>query len=260
MFAVPQQPWKRTLPNAAASLYTTASDYAKFVLAVINGEGLNTSLIQEMLKPQIQLDPHCIECLKKKPEGLSEELTWGLGWGLEKRGQETSFWHWSDNMLFTAYCSGSAERKSAIVFFTNSSNGLSLRDDIVTTTLGGEHPAFKWIHYDQYNSPAMIFRQVVLKKGTEQGFITYHNLKQEYGNKDDIIPESTLNELGYMLLELNRFDEAVEIFRLNIEEHPESWNVYDSLAEAYANNGDKGRAINYYNIALKKVNDKTNRE
>jgi len=46
--------------------------------------------------------------------------------------------------------------------------------------------------------------------------------------------ERQLNLLGYELLGKRSFAEAIEVFKLNVENHPDSWNVYDSLAEAYA--------------------------
>ena len=46
--------------------------------------------------------------------------------------------------------------------------------------------------------------------------------------------ERQLNSLGYELLGKRSFAEAIEVFKLNVENHPDSWNAYDSLAEAYA--------------------------
>jgi len=38
----------------------------------------------------------------------------------------------------------------------------------------------------------------------------------------------------------------IEIFKLNVEDHPDSFNVHDSLGEAYAANGDRELAIKSY--------------
>ena len=46
--------------------------------------------------------------------------------------------------------------------------------------------------------------------------------------------ERQLNSLGYELMGKRSFDEAIAVFKLNAENHPDSWNAYDSLAEAYA--------------------------
>jgi len=260
IFVIPEEPWKRNIANAASSIYTTSEDYAKFMIAVINGVGLEQKTHTEMHKSQIKVDSNCLVCLENKNVNLSETISWGLGWGLEQTPNEKVFWHWGDNMFVSSYCAGSLSQKSGVVFFANSSSGLALKDEIVTTVIGGEHPAFNWLHYDQYNSPAMIFRQTVLKEGTEIGFTEYHELKIKYKNEEGFIPENSLNDLGYMLLQLNRIDEAIEIFRLNVEENPASWNVYDSLAEVYATNGDKTRAVNYYNMALNKVEEESHKQ
>lgn len=51
------------------------------------------------------------------------------------------------------------------------------------------------------------------------------------------VPENLVNQLGYQSLFAERFDEAIAIFKTNVERYPESANVYDSLAEAYEKTG-----------------------
>ena len=51
------------------------------------------------------------------------------------------------------------------------------------------------------------------------------------------IPEQLINQMGYQSLFADRFDEAITIFKTNVERYPESANVYDSLAEAYERSG-----------------------
>jgi tetratricopeptide (TPR) repeat protein len=67
--------------------------------------------------------------------------------------------------------------------------------------------------------------------------------------------ERDLNTYGYQLLAQRKYDEAVAIFQRNTREHPQSWNVWDSLAEGYANQGDKKAAIDNYTKALKMAPD-----
>src|SRR5256886_17526259 len=59
-----------------------------------------------------------------------------------------------------------------------------------------------------------------------------------------------LNRLGYLLLGKGRNADAIAIFKLNVEEYPKSGNVYDSLAEAYAKDGQKQQAIANYRKSL----------
>jgi hypothetical protein len=58
------------------------------------------------------------------------------------------------------------------------------------------------------------------------------------------------NMLGYMLKAQNKMDEAMKVFKENIEKYPTNWNVYDSYGEALNDNGDKNSAIKYFKKAL----------
>jgi tetratricopeptide (TPR) repeat protein len=62
--------------------------------------------------------------------------------------------------------------------------------------------------------------------------------------------ENSINSVGYRLLEMNRLNQAIEIFKLNVESYPQSANAYDSLGEAYLKSGDKKLAIKNYKKSL----------
>jgi tetratricopeptide (TPR) repeat protein len=70
-----------------------------------------------------------------------------------------------------------------------------------------------------------------------------------------IATETEMNVYGYQLLGQKKVDEAIETFKKNVKDHPESWNVYDSLGEAYGIKGDKKLAIEYYTKALNMAPD-----
>lgn len=58
--------------------------------------------------------------------------------------------------------------------------------------------------------------------------------------------ESDINQAAYQLLAQKKYDEALNLFRKNVQDHPASWNCYDSLGEGLAATGDrKGAALNY---------------
>jgi tetratricopeptide (TPR) repeat protein len=63
--------------------------------------------------------------------------------------------------------------------------------------------------------------------------------------------ENTLNSTGYQLLADKKINDAIEVFKLNIKLHPDSWNTYDSMGEAYAIAGNKALAIENYETSIK---------
>ena len=74
------------------------------------------------------------------------------------------------------------------------------------------------------------------------------------------IPENLINQVGYQLLRGNSHDRALNLFKLNVELHPNSPNAYDSLAEGYLTMGDKQKAKEYYELAIQKNPGKTDND
>lgn len=64
------------------------------------------------------------------------------------------------------------------------------------------------------------------------------------------LSESMLNYWGYKLLGSGRKQDGLEIFKLAVHIYPDSGNIHDSLAEAYAANNDKTLAIKHYQRSL----------
>ena len=60
------------------------------------------------------------------------------------------------------------------------------------------------------------------------------------------LSEGDMNKLGYKYLNGDRIEDALIVFRLNVESYPESWNAYGSYAEALVKNGDTEAAIANY--------------
>lgn len=66
----------------------------------------------------------------------------------------------------------------------------------------------------------------------------------------EIATEAEMNGLGYQHLQAGEVERAVEVFRENLERHPESWNCHDSLGEGLAAAGRTEEAIASYEKAL----------
>lgn len=73
---------------------------------------------------------------------------------------------------------------------------------------------------------------------------------QKIDSLDPAINENTFNRLGYSKLRDENFEEAKQIFKINMVLYPNSSNVYDSYAEALRKSGDTVQAIEYYKKSI----------
>jgi proline iminopeptidase len=136
------------------------------------------------------------------------------------------------------------------VYLTNSYNGLSIGYEIVKRSLGIKDLAIATLGYDQYDSPTMVFAQTVIKQGIDEARNMFLALKEKYP-ADEV--ERGINSLGYAFLNAEKYDDAIAVFKLNVEHFPQSANVYDSLAEAYMKSGNDKLAIKYYKKTLEAI-------
>ncbi len=70
--------------------------------------------------------------------------------------------------------------------------------------------------------------------------------------------ENAFNALGYRLMGEEKLPAAIEVFKMNVEMYPGSWNVYDSFAEACMNAGEKKAAVENYRKSIELNPDNRN--
>ncbi|HEX2488837.1 MAG TPA: serine hydrolase, partial [Blastocatellia bacterium] len=232
-------------PNAAASLHTTAQDFGRFVSAILKGEGLKKETLKQMLTPQVKVSESGTNNTARSPEKLSPTISWGLGWGLQTTSEGVSFWHWGDNGQSKAYIVAFERQKLGVVIFANSVTGLSIAREIVDLAVGGDQPALAWLKYESYKSPGRVLLKNILAKGADAALSEYRQWRQGRA-PGDVVNENQMNRIGYDLLSAKRVKDAIEVFKLNVADYPQSANVYDSLGEAYRANGDRELAIKNY--------------
>ena len=95
-----------------------------------------------------------------------------------------------------------------------------------------------------------VLMDLVLADSIQAAINKYHDLKKNKSN-DYNFKESQLNSFGYQLLQVGKIDQAIALLKLNAETYPESFNVYDSMGEAYMIKGNKAEAIANYEKSLK---------
>ena len=226
---------KRTFAEAhiAATLHTTASDYARFLAAAMTGAGLSPESARAFLTPQVEVAPG---------------VTWGLGVGLQDDTRGRAFWQWGHWFGSKAYMIAYPETGNGLVFLANGDEGLAILDAVLGTVLGSDQPGAAWQGYEQFDSPARMVRIELLgiftARGVEAG--TTRMLELESEAVPEAISEAVVNTLGYDLLGDDRFEAAIAVFRRNVERFPESANTYDSLGEAYLEAGQLEAALENY--------------
>jgi uncharacterized membrane protein len=103
--------------------------------------------------------------------------------------------------------------------------------------------------FDPRRSIAETLSAILASSGVDAAIQQYHDLKAAQPATYNF-DESELNSLGYRLLNAKKFKDAIRIFQLNVEAYPQSSNVYDSLGEAYMDDGNKPLAIANYQKSL----------
>ncbi len=101
---------------AAGDLHTTPSDYAKFLMEVINPKPaddfrLSKASLSQMLRPHVKVD---------------ELRSWSLGWQIIHSGGRNFITHGGDNEGFHAFAAASVDARTGYIVMTNGDGGVAL--------------------------------------------------------------------------------------------------------------------------------------
>ena len=129
--------------NAAASLNTTAADYLKFIRAWFTDDYLSE-------KSRNMAFTKTADTTGYKPELTN--ISWGLGWGLQSTERSTLAWHWGDNGTFRGFVVVEPQTQRAMVYFTNSQNGLAISKLMTELFFPGNPYINEWLGYGQADS------------------------------------------------------------------------------------------------------------
>jgi len=91
--------------------------------------------------------------------------------------------------------------------------------------------------------------QAGLAGGIEAMEAAYHAYKAD-PSTSALYTERDVNGMGYALMNQGFLEAAVRLFELNAESYPNAFNVWDSLAEGYLNQGRNDEAIANYQKSL----------
>ena len=236
---------------ATAGLTTNIHDLAIFAAAGLKarmGAQPGRGLIKPETISEMQSPAPNTKWADEDPYGPNPQYGYGYTVRPEQFAGKTGVGHGGTNNGWESLVQIIPSSGDGIVIMTNSSNGSAVIASILCDWrhwAAGEHkPA---------SCPTIEVRIPLLRayrSGGAAGVVRlYSRLHQNESSKYDFSsPE--LNALGYQVMRMGDIAGAVEILKLNVEQFPQEWNVYDSLGEAYLKLGNKAEAISNYKRSL----------
>ena len=216
---------------AAAGLWTTPIDLAKFGIEIAlskNGKSnrvLSEAMTRQMLTPQ------------------KEDV--GLGPHLGSGGNPNEFDHGGSNAGYRCIMMMFSDSGQGLAIMTNSDRGM----DVAGYLIEGIAKEYGWKYTPPKHSAGEVLSLINATRGTQAALQEYQYLKKASPPLHEL-NENSLNQLGYELLSAGKTDDAIEVFKLNVEAYPKASNPYDSLGEAYMKAGKKDLAIQNYSKSV----------
>ena len=145
---------KRKNADAAGSMNTTLHDFARFMQAVMKGEGLSRKTREQMLSPQIQiLSKHEFPTFENETteENKPIRLSYGLGWGLYWTPYGKAFFKEGHAEGWRNYTVCFDKQGTGIVIMTNSGNGEGIYKELLESLLRNTFTPIEWEGFTPYN-------------------------------------------------------------------------------------------------------------
>ncbi len=100
---------------------------------------------------------------------------------------------------------------------------------------------------------ATTFYDMLMRGQSDSALAQYKRARTKFSGHPNyhwMMQEGGINAMGYQLMQDERNEAAVEVMKINVENYPNSSNVYDSLGDAYEAVGDTAQAIQCAEKAL----------
>ncbi len=222
-----------SLPFAAGSLYSTVEDLYRWDRALYEDKILSEESKKLMFTPQMR----------------DGDAHYGYGWAVAKMPVGKS----ADSVSIVAHGGGINGFSTLIVRFPEEDDLVVLLNNTGSTRLRDITMGINNIlHGAEAEIPKRSLAMEVLPifetKGVDAGMKKFKELKAD---DSYALMEPEMNQIGYRLLQNGKIKEAIEVFKINVAEFPDSWNTYDSLGEGYMMDGKMEKAIENYEKSIK---------
>lgn len=240
--ATPHNLWSDTEPirrftgDAWGNLNATAPDLGRWLAAAVDGPSGP--------RGRGVLSPATIDSMLTVTLGK-----FGVSYEAETLSDGTELWgHSGWNLGWMSRVHVDPETGNGLVVLTNA-------DPYGFMVTRGAHCAWVkadyGISFDRFcQESAMGLTAAAFHDTTATAAIEQVRTQREAHPERIYIDETEFYVFGYRLLEQHRVHHAIEVFRWNVDLHPDAWNAYDSLGEAYMRAGEREKAIQNYENSL----------
>ncbi len=218
---------------SSGAAYSTVEDLYKWDQVLHSTSFLGEESIALMFTPKMECPPDW----------------YGYGWFIKQvpgpgGSTQTRVFHGGDVSGFCALIIRVLETRDCVVLLSNQ-EGLHYNEIVanILDALNGREPDLPLEYV------ADLLRESIYTSGLESALQRYSEMKSRGMDNYDA-DEAEITELGYDLLRINKINEAIEVFKINVELNKQSVDVYDSLGEGYLTAKQYEAALFNYQKAL----------
>ena len=235
---------KRNEANAAASLLTTATDYATFMSAFMSAKGISEEGMSASVSRVAQVN-------RWNTTTPVNNLYWGLGWGLSVVDNQEYLWHWGDNGQFRAFVVASKDKDLGVVYFTNSTHGLSIVNEVLALFELDATPATGWLDYWSYDDPQrrarISLRRAFTSGSAEEGVNTLIDFKT---TQAEVVDYQEIGNLVSFLIGEQLYQDAQDVLAKSKTWYPDSSQVFALEGDVFMGLRAYKKALQSYTYAL----------
>jgi CubicO group peptidase (beta-lactamase class C family) len=145
---------KRHEADAAGSMLTTAGDYARLLITLLDADGPRATTVDAMLEPQIAIRSRSMFGPGSRLDRDEDERTglyWCLGWGGFESEQGRAFFHTGHDFGWQNYTVTYRDRGIGVVLMSNSDNFESVSREIAELAIADTYSRFAWLGYPRFD-------------------------------------------------------------------------------------------------------------
>lgn len=224
-----------TYIGGAASVVTTVKDLYKWDQMLYNPTIIDKRSLAEVFTPGNN----------EWESKMYGKQGYGLGWFISGDESNKIIQHDGGFAGFRSYIERQVNKHNSIIFISNVRHELigNIREGIVNI-----------LNNLPFTVPKISAANRIMRKakdvGMEQAILDFKSLSRSADSSNYYFSERECNSFGYYLLRNNRTEDAIQLFKLNTEQFPNSGNVFDSMGEAWLKVGNKKNALSSYKKSL----------